>query len=99
MYKINGIESNENVILMNEDDEKVQMSIRGEDDDDELISQHKESMADMMKNGQMPIFFKWNDDIERLIKEFQDENVIKMNRKKIVTLKSQMVYDYNHWED
>ena len=101
LYTMNGIDKDEDVIILNDDDEKVTMSIHEDDDDDdaEVISQHNESMLDMMKNGEIPMFFQWNDDIERLLREFKEKNVIKEDRKKVVSHKSAMVYDYNEWND
>merc|ERR1712129_2373 len=53
----------------------------------------------MGESGDMPMFLRWNDDIQRLIADCKEKNVIKEDREKIITYESKMLYDYNEWND
>ncbi len=46
-------------------------------------------------NGDIPTLFRWNGDIDKLLQDFKNKNVIKEDRKKIVTHTNSMIYDYN----
>ena len=79
-----------------EEDEKVAIQIH---DEDTLYEDEDGNLNDHVNGLIGPIFFRWNGDIEQLMNNFKDKNIIKQDRKKIITHTNERNYNYHEWND
>eukprot|EP01084_Bolivina_argentea_P234740 395175_1 len=77
------------------DDEKVAIQVN-----DSYNSEHGDNDNDNdIFDYNMPLFIRWNGNISELITEFQNKNILREEKKKMITHTNKMIYDYNKWDD